>query len=419
MNEKVTDAGQLTLDGNVCFHYSFSIFDDAVGLREDDEQELRDAIKSAYPNAVFDDDADAGKEPLFRDLAIGKGFLHGGGLPFECFRALLKSYELKFQNYTIGESAVFMTVFPNSDTAQVCICISVKGAGIDDFAYFRHVQGNGAKMNVFDREKGETRELSVKEIFDEVSGCLNRKVVDVEGTYLVEVKRWGDEESADEIVNRHTKEVYGIMTGDEGWRHVPQSLALKRMENSWGSREFIRFISFGTNSVFINLFDSKSAQEYRENRRRFDAAHYGDMDPYFSMNSEIAGVNHGILFSVELVMVIKTICDRILRRQAMYYGSGKTGKLGSEIHRIKTYRGELITTLNKVENLEISEIGELERVILTSQQIDPIIDKIKYLLELLESELDLLYQTSTNRLINFLTVAGLILAALQVLQGLF
>ena len=71
-----------------------------------------------------------------------------------------------------------------------------------------------------------------------------------------------------------------------------------------------------------------------------------------------------------------------------------------------------------MENLEISEIGEMERVLLTSQQIDPIIEKVKYLLELLESELDLLYQTSTNRLINLLTVAGLILAAIQVLQGI-
>ena len=60
----------------------------------------------------------------------------------------------------------------------------------------------------------------------------------------------------------------------------------------------------------------------------------------------------------------------------------------------------------------------MERVLLTSQQIDPIIEKVKYLLELLESELDLLYQTSTNRLINLLTAAGLILAAIQVLQGI-
>ena len=49
---------------------------------------------------------------------------------------------------------------------------------------------------------------------------------------------------------------------------------------------------------------------------------------------------------------------------------------------------------------------------LVSQQIDPIIEKVKYLLELLESELDLLYSTSTNRLVNFLTAAGVALTAL-------
>ena len=47
-------------------------------------------------------------------------------------------------------------------------------------------------------------------------------------------------------------------------------------------------------------------------------------------------------------------------------------------------------------------------------EIDPMVERIKYLLELLESELDLLYQTSTNALVNILTVAGLLLSAIQV-----
>ena len=90
-----------------------------------------------------------------------------------------------------------------------------------------------------------------------------------------------------------------------------------------------------------------------------------------------------------------------------------------EMRKIKTYRGELIVILNKVENLQISEMGELERVLLRSYNIEPVIEKIKYLLEILESELELLYQNSTNRLINLLTIAGVVLAAIQVLQGVF
>ena len=57
-------------------------------------------------------------------------------------------------------------------------------------------------------------------------------------------------------------------------------------------------------------------------------------------------------------------------------------------------------------------------MLLISQQIDPLIEKIKYLLELLESELDLLYQTSTNRMASFLTVLGLVLAGWQVILAI-
>lgn len=397
----------MKIDGNVCYYFSFSIFDEATGLRTDDEQELRDSIKKAYPGAIFADDPEGADDPFFRDMAIGQGFLHGGGLPFECFRAKLNNYNFKFKDYNVSSPAVFMTVFPEYDTVQVCICMSVKDAEEDDFVYLRHCQGNGAKLTMVDGT-----EISVNEIFRQVSGCLGRKITDIEETYLVEIKRYGDYSDAAELAAQEPEMLYGIMTGDEGWRNVPHELALRRLENFWGSRDFIRFISFGANSVFINFSDSETAKTYRENRRSFDARFYGDMNPYFLMDSSIAGVNHGIMFSMELVMVMRIICNRIIRRQANYYTGNQNGNLRREIRRVKAYRGELITTLNKVENLSISEIGELERVMLVSQQIDPIIEKVKYLLELLESELDLLYSTSTNRLVNFLTAAGVALTAL-------
>ncbi|MBQ1229138.1 MAG: hypothetical protein IIX87_04605 [Firmicutes bacterium] len=397
----------MKIDGNVCYYFSFSIFDEETGLRTDDEQELRDAIKKAYPDALFGDDPEADNDIFFRDIHIGQGFLHGGGLPFDCFRVKLNNYSFRFKDYDVSSPAVFMTVFPEYDTVHVCVCMSVKGAEEDDFVYLRHCQGNGAKLTADDGT-----EISVNEIFRQVSGCLGRKITDIEETYLVEIKRYGDYSDAAELAAQEPEMLYGIMTGDEGWRNVPHELALRRLENFWGSRDFIRFISFGANSVFINFSDSETAKTYRENRRSFDGRFYGDMNPYFLMDSSIAGVNHGILFSMELVMVMRIICNRIIRRQANYYTGNQNGNLRREIRRVKAYRGELITTLNKVENLSISEIGELERVMLVSQQIDPIIEKVKYLLELLESELDLLYSTSTNRLVNFLTAAGVALTAI-------
>lgn len=69
-------------------------------------------------------------------------------------------------------------------------------------------------------------------------------------------------------------------------------------------------------------------------------------------------------------------------------------------------------TLRRLENITISEMGELENLLVRSQHIESLLDKLRYLLELLESEIDLLYQESTNRLVNILTIAGLVLSAL-------
>ncbi len=416
---------EVDIDGNICYHFSFSIFDEDKGLRTDDEQELREAIRQAYPTAVFHDDEAAKDETFFKELAIGQGFLHGGGLPFNCFRVLLKDYDLQFgletrsaagtrkRTYDIKETKVFMTVFPESDTVQVCICLSVLDAEEDDFVYFRHVQGNGARLI-----NKDGRRITIKDIFKEVSGSLKRNVSDIAENYLLEIKRFGNEENVEEILHTEQKLVYGLMTGDEGWKHVPLEMADQRLQNRWGSRDFIRLISFGSNSIFFNLSQSPDAVNYRANRLNFDHSYYGDMDPYFSLDSNTAGLNHGILFSMELVMVVKTICNRILRRQAGHYAGKDGGKPAEEIRKIKIYRGELITTLNKVENLELSEIGEMERVLLIGQQIDPLIEKLKYLLELLESELDLLYNTSTNRLGTAIAVGGLIFAGIQIILAL-
>jgi hypothetical protein len=192
------------------------------------------------------------------------------------------------------------------------------------------------------------------------------------------------------------------------------ALAEERLSNSWGSRDFTRLCSFGANTLFVNLNQGKVAETYLDNRRRFDGAYYGDLEPYFLIRSPVAGVNHGIIFSMELVMVIKTTSNRILSRQSAYYAEEGKNYSG-DIRKTKKYRGELITTLKKVENLSISEIGALEQILLRGQQIEPLIEKIKYLLELLESELDLLYQSSTNRLINILTVVGLLLSVAGVI----
>lgn len=395
------------ISANISYQFSFSYFkEDRMDHVEIQPEILKSRVREAFPNCIFEDDEAAKDHPFFKDVRTAQGFLHGGGLPFQNFRFLFDQYTLKMDEVEIGKSLAFMTIFPEVSIAQVQVCLSVKNCNKDFLVYMRHVQGNGRKFH-----NSDGRELSIKDIYHEVSASLGCEITDVEETYLIEITKFDDYESAIDVFAENGQALYGMMCGDEGYRHVPKDLAQLRLSsNCWGSREFTKLATFGANTVFVNLNQSRPAIEYRENRRSFDGQFYGDIDPYFLIKSDYAGINHGVLFSEELVMVIKTISSRILSRQSAFYNK-KGGSLQEEIRRTKHFRGELITTLKRVENLSISEIGELEQVLLHGQQIEPLIDKIKYLLELLESELDLLYQSSTNRLVNILTIVGLLLSA--------
>ena len=402
------------ISANISYRFSFSYYkEDRIEHVEIKPEILKQRVRAAFPNCIFEDDAEAQSHPFFRDVKTAEGFLHGGGLPFDNFRFLFDQYHLKMDEAEIGHSLAFMTIFPEVSIAQVQICLNVKNISEDFLVYMRHVQGNGRKLRNYDG-----RELSIKDIYLELSSALGCEITDLDETYLVELTKFDDYESAEEVFAEHSQALYGIMTGDEGYRHVPEDMAVLRLsENSWGSRQFTKLACFGANTIFVNLNQAAMAIGYRENRRSFDRQFYGDMNPYFAIQSPYAGINHGVIFSSELVMVIKTISSRILSRQsAMYQKSGAI--LQQEIRKNKHFRGELITTLKRVENLSISEIGELEQVMLHGQQIEPLIDKIKYLLELLESELDLLYQSSTNRLVNILTVVGLLLSAAGVIVNI-
>ena len=106
----------------------------------DKKTELKKSILSNYPNAVFDDDPERDKWPLLKDIKTGQEFLHGQGLPFPCFRVLLPDYSMTMDGFDIFDSCVFMSVFPEYDTANVYVCISVKEGSTDDLVYMRHVQ---------------------------------------------------------------------------------------------------------------------------------------------------------------------------------------------------------------------------------------------------------------------------------------
>lgn len=397
MTQQTIHGDDVTFDGKISYILYFTLFPE-----QETEQrmgKLRQEVKAVYPNALFEDDA----SPIFQDFKTVQEFLHGGGLPFDCWRALLCDAPVRMEKAAVHRLQVLFTAFPEINIGKLTFNLQFQDATTSQMVYLHHCNGNGAKI-LFSNGTA----LSVKEMYDQILMQLRFYGKHGQLAHLIELNRFGSQEDIAVIMAQEKKRMYGIISGDEGWNHIPEHLATQRIQPDWSSRDFVEFITFGSNFLLLNLIDSPAARRYRDNQTRFGGSYYGGMNPYFALNPAVAGVNHGIIYAVELVMAIKTIAHRILEFQASFQKS-RTGNFRTDIRRTKDYRRELISTLNRVENIDMTELGELEKVILTSQQITPIIDKIKYLLELLESELDLMYQTRTNTIVNILTVLGLLL----------
>lgn len=365
---------------------------------------VKAALQKGRRDYLYGDAPEAAQHPVFRDLQTAESFLHGGGLPFACLRVLFPDRQIGLDGVDITDSAVMLTVFAEVNVAQLTVHLSVRGADTDTMVYLRHLQYNPTPLFT---QHGVPD--SIPGIFEAFCARIGSPHDDLQQTYLAEINAFLGYDSLSQALKEQPQRIYGILCGDEGWPYVPEQLARTRLENQWGSRSFIRMVAFGDNFVFFHLQKSSEAQGYLAHQRRFGGAFYGGVNPYFLLDAPLAGINHGILFSMEIVMVIKSIASRILNRHAAFQ-KGQTGNFSRQIRRTKAYRRELITTLNRVENIGMRELGELETIMLQSQHITPIVDKIKYLLELLESELDLMYQNRTNTLVNILTIAGLLLS---------
>lgn len=394
-------------NARINYQYSMSIFS------QEDERTFEEKVQHIYNNlkkefnclAEWEDGAK--NETVFSEIATVQNFLHGDGLPFACARFLIRDLDLSFDDLPVEGSAILLTVFPEFNAAQLKFCFKTENRTTDDMIYLRQIFCGGAQFTAKDGTKGAMKDWSSR-----VINAMNADCTNLELTYFTELKDVGCEISVDELIEKESQRLYGIMTGDEGWQFVPKTLTDERVAQNWGSRDFVRVIIFGANGLLLNLNRSARSAEYMGRQEEFGGKCYGGVNPYFLLDSDVAGLCHGVFHAQETVEVIKTISGRILSRKTNFE-SKKSERIGREIQRVNQFRAELITTLNRVENLGISEIGELEQLLLNSYHISPLIDSIKYLLELLESELELLYNQSTNRLVNFLTILSLILTVVS------
>lgn len=398
------------LSGSITYGYFFTPSNIEAKTREQAKKAL---LKCTGGNekAVFYENGAKQEEAVFKDIATAESFLHGAGLPFDCVRVIFEGEKYTHESINVTDSSVMLSFYYDVGVMQVSVSVSVENEDTDTFIYLHHRSAN------FSDTEGQKKNPG--SIFESLMAKLGLSYEEntLTTSYCAEINKAYGYEDVSLLAKEESKRLYGILSGDEGWRHVPAELAESRVANKWSSRDFVHLIIFGPSFIILNLNEGTFCRDYLEHQSDFGTRFYSGLNPYFTMHSSVPGINHGIFFAIEMGMVVKVIADRTMHHHEQYQQTKSATGLRSRIQMTKNYRIELISTLNRVESVKMTELGELEMAVLESQRITPIIDKVKYLLELLESELDLLYQTSTNKLVNILTVAGLLLSVMGIVYS--
>lgn len=390
-----------SLDANITHAYYYGA--DEIS----DSDAFLTKVTKAFPSAYLYDVNAETDHPYLKDMQTVEQFLHGGGQTYKVYRYFLTQFTPDLEAAGLSGWCVMLAYFPESSVIALSFHYGVKNTTTDNIIALRQ-SGNHRK---YPFKEGE---LSCAMLAEMICQKLNLSSAQCEYSHLCEITRFGDYKTVAEIEKNEAKRLYAFISGDEGYDFVPEDLVADRLSSRWSSREFICIFAFGQSFLFLNLVGCPMHSKYLERQTEFGTKIYGGANPYFFVGDCPLTVNHGILFSVEFVMMLKALINNVLAYQNDY---SKQKKL-SYYQRIRTtrkLRKKIIMVLEKVEQTEISEIGQLSSMLLDSQHIAPIVDQVKYLLELLDGDLSLTYSERNNMLVTILTVLGLLVALWQVI----
>ena len=354
---------------------------------------------------VYDENLQTDDQSI-KDMQTAQRFLKGGGQTYRVSRVFVEDYSPKSKDFKANRFYMMISHFEESNIISISFHYSMNDISSDEVIAIR-------QCGAFKEYEFSEGNFSFASLADELAKKLKLDFR-VELSFLCEITKLNECKTIEEIEEKHSNLLYGFLTGDEGYAFVPQNLVHERLSLNWGSRNFIKIYASRQSFLFINLLHSQNRENYLERQIQYGTGIYGSCDDYFKMNDCPLTVNHGILFSVEFVMILKALINKVLSFQTEYK-ENKRVSYYKRIRETRNFRRKIIKVLEKVEETQIAEIGELSAVLMTSQHIAPIVEQVKYLLELLEGDLSLVYSERNNILVTVLTVLGLLLALWQIL----
>ncbi|MEU3623345.1 hypothetical protein BS329_24270 [Amycolatopsis coloradensis] len=204
---------------------------------------------------------------------------------------------------------------------------------------------------------------------------------------------------------------YGMATGDEGWRFVPREVAGEALGPSWGTRSFVSAYTMAGGIVCLNSKDS----DYVEQQDELMRGPFGAAEPYFGIDSDVGGLDHGMLFILERVLIRMALADQWLRNAQREIRALAERKKSAS--RTRLLRSSLDDILEMLHSVLPPEVDSLERRLVTSMGVERIIAQLDRQAEAMDEETRYSYENTVSARVTRLTVVTVVLTVVTIVLG--
>ncbi|MEV6910464.1 hypothetical protein [Amycolatopsis sp. NPDC051071] len=277
------------------------------------------------------------------------------------------------------------------------------------------VNGNDGLHGSYGEKTFPSLLKAVTHVFEDLTkGCELSEGLSRKG-WCVEVRSHDGHPPAQRVA-ADPRPFYGMATGDEGWRFVPREVAREALGPSWGTRSFVAAYTMAAGIVCLNSKDS----DYVEQQGELMRGPFGADDPYFGIDSEVGGLDHGMLFILERVLIRMALADQWLRnaqREMQALAAKKLGVMKKPPNRTRLLRGSLDDILEMLHSALPPEVDSLERRLVTSMGVERIIAQLDRQAEAIDEETRYSYENTVSARVTRLTVVTVVLTVVTIVLG--
>jgi hypothetical protein len=237
------------------------------------------------------------------------------------------------------------------------------------------------------------------------------RALDAGHSWCVELRRETDEDAG--RLERNWPQEYAMTVGDEGWRFIDADCARQRLGEPWTTRTIVDVRSVGRGVLVVNT----KGPDYIAKQGEFCRNFFGAEEPYFAINSRIAGLDHGVLHALERVTIRRVFATAWLE----------------DVHQARSegdvrHRRLVRSTLDQVSELLnpqlMPEVDSMERMFLERMGLAGLVAQLDRVANSVDEQTRFDYETSVNRkialltwLIVLLTLATVVLGIVTLLKG--